>query len=77
MQNKADKRETIMYNILSPDGIFITSEPIKNKKLALQVFKEWIMRYKTQGYYSQTCYNGYKRDIPINQIVDYCQFIKV
>ena len=66
-----------MYNILSPDGFGITPEPFKTKKQAISYFEQWKNRYQAQGYYSQTCYNGYVRHIPLGCLADYCELIKV
>jgi len=67
------------YQIKSPDGFlidpnkpFYTSQ--KQVKEALDQFKS---NYKAQGYYSQTCYNGYIRQISIDLIPDYCDIITI
>lgn len=61
------------YRLLSPDGFDCEMDGLytskKEVKLALDRF---IARFKTQGYYSQICYNGYKREIPLESIADYC-----
>jgi hypothetical protein len=72
------------YRVLSPDGFdthfnVITGNTkfynsIKEVKAELKRFAN---NYKLQGYYSQICYNGYKREIPVVSIPDYCEVITV
>lgn len=66
-----------MYRVLSPDGFDISAVKrnytLKEAKEAVKVFAN---NYQKQGYYSQICYNGYKREIPVNQIADYCEIVK-
>lgn len=65
------------YLVKSPDGFTIEYEhpyytSIKKVKEALARF---VSNYKAQGYYSQTCYNGYTRRISLNELSDYCDII--
>jgi len=67
------------YQVLSPDGFSIQYEPyyynsLKQAKLALN---KWIKSFKFQGYYSQTCYNGYVRRISLNELQDYCEIREI
>lgn len=66
-----------MYQILSPDGFPISQDIYRNKKQAKLAFEKWKQSFYLQGFYSQLCYNGYKREIPLNQLEDYCQLIKL
>lgn len=65
-----------MYQILSPDGFWINygTPYYPSLKKAYQAFKEWKKLFEWQGYYSQACYN---RQIPLDQLKDYCKFIKI
>ena len=66
------------YRVLSPDGIDIMwSCGFKTLKEARQALKEWVKRFEKQGYYSQTCYNGYVRQISLDLLPDYCDIIKI
>lgn len=65
------------YQVLSPDNFPINCDgaiytSLKKAKIALN---NWIENYSFQGYYSQVCYNGYVRRIPLNSIEDYCDII--
>ena len=67
------------YRLLSPDG-FDTSpngRTYRNLKEVETELKRFGERYREQGYYSQTCYNGYIRHIPLNELRDYCEVIKI
>lgn len=68
-----------MYKILSPDGFKIspTVSTYKNLKQVKEVLKAFTDQFKHQGYYSQTCYNGYIRRISIQDLPDYCEIIKI
>jgi hypothetical protein len=68
---------TKKYQVLSPDNITIdhARNSYPSLKQAKQALAKWINNYQAQGYYSQTCYNGYRRQIPINEIPDYCEII--
>jgi len=70
---------TKKYKVLSPDGFDIRHDitiyrSMKQARLAL---KEWIQNYSHQGYYSQTCYNGYRRQISLQELADYCEIITI
>ena len=62
------------YKVLSPDNIPINCDGgvYPSKKKAIEALKNWVNNYRTQGYYSQVCYNGYVRHIPIVDLLDYC-----
>ena len=67
---------TIMkYQAISPDGFAINCDGAiyTNRKKALEALKDWTNNYKAQGYYSQTCYNGYIRRISLAELLDYCE----
>jgi len=60
------------YQVLSPDGFTIECDPIyTSQKAVKQAVARFIDRYRLQGYYSQTCYNGYRRQISIAELPDY------
>ncbi len=67
------------YQVLSPDNFPINCNGAmyRSIKSAKQALKLWINNYKQQGYYSQTCYNGYVRHISLNELADYCEIIKL
>lgn len=64
------------YRVLSPDGIDIAPTTYSSQYEARKALAEWIQRYSRQGYYSQTCYNGYVRHIHLHELPDYCEIIK-
>jgi hypothetical protein len=67
-----------MYKILSPDNFDISWHKQKyTKKEIAPALKAFADSFKTQGYYSQVCYNGYRRQISIAEIPDYCTIIKI
>jgi hypothetical protein len=62
------------YQIISPDGFSIENKEFyKTKKEALESFERWILRYKTQGYYSSNLYGR----IDFLDIHQYCEFKKL
>ena len=65
---------TQKYQVLSPDNIPINMDGAiyRSRKQAIKELLEWTKNYEAQGYYSQVCYNGYVRHIPVNEIADYC-----
>ena len=67
------------YQVLSPDNFPINCEGAiyKSLKQAREALELWINNYKAQGYYSQTCYNGYVRHIELNMLADYCDIVKL
>jgi hypothetical protein len=66
------------YAILSPDGFDIDREKTGYlKKEIAPALKKFADNYKAQGYYSQTCYNGYVRQIPVDCLSDYCEIITI
>lgn len=66
-----------VYQVLSPDGFEIGFAFYNTLKEARTALKDWIAGYKAQGYYSQTCYNGYVRKIELKHLKDYCEIIKI
>jgi hypothetical protein len=67
------------YRTLSPDGFDLTHEckayrSIKQARIAIA---KWVENYRGQGYYSQTCWNGYVRHISLTELPDYCDIIKI
>lgn len=65
------------YKVLSPDGFSIEpNNGYKTLKEAKTALLNWVDNYKQQGYYSQTCYNGYRRKISLEELPDYCEIIK-
>ena len=67
------------YQVLSPDGFAINCEGAiyKSIKQARQALKKWAENYRIQGYYSQTCYNGYVRRISLIELPEYCEIVKL
>lgn len=67
-----------MYKVLSPDNIDIAPmRSFKTLREAREALAQWTKGYSTQGYYSQTCYNGYIRHISLQHLPDYCQIIAI
>lgn len=64
------------YNYLSPDGFPIHPTGFKTIKEAKKYLIEWCNNYKKQGYYSQTCNNGYVRQISPEHLPGYCELVK-
>jgi hypothetical protein len=64
---------TKTYQVLSPDGIEIAPVTYRSKKAAYAAFKEWVQRYKQQGYYHTAKWER----IPFDDIGDYCELITV
>jgi len=65
---------TTKYQVLSPDGFTIEHKPTYTSKKAVKLaIARFISKYKEQGYYSQTCYNGYRRQISIVELPDYIE----
>lgn len=62
------------YQVISPDGfpINVDGAIYPSIERAYIAIRKWIRNYEAQGFYSQTCYNGYVRRIPVEQLVDYC-----
>ena len=65
------------YRVLSPDNIDIAPCTYKDWREAHMALMKWIKNYTAQGYYSQTCYNGYVRRITLTDLPDYCSIIPV
>ena len=67
------KSKVKKYQILSPDGFTIDCNVsyYKSIKQAKEALKNWLQRYKTQGYYSSSKYGK----IDLLDIEDYCQLI--
>lgn len=64
------------YIIKSPDGFTIEPKPYyTSKRQAMDAFQAFKERFVGQGYYSQVCYNGYRRQIPLQDLENYCDFI--
>lgn len=67
----------IKYRILSPDNLDISFfKTFYTKKEINPAIKQFVNNYKAQGYYSQICYNGYKRQIDIRDLPDYLSIIE-
>lgn len=67
------------YQVLSPDNIPINCDGAiyTSIKKATDALQKWTTNYKAQGYYSQTCYNGYIRRISVQELPDYCEIITI
>ena len=63
------------YRVLSPDGFRIERSPATytSFKKAIEAFNKWKKNYKQQGYYSSVQFGR----IPLVDLEDYCQFIKI
>jgi len=62
------------FDVISPDGFSIHfSDTYKTKEDAITAFCEWKKRYETQGYYSSTKFGK----IPLDELENYCQIIKI
>lgn len=70
---------SVKYQVLSPDNIPINCEGAiyRSRKQATEALKKWVKNYEAQGYYSQTCYNGYRRQITLDLLPDYCEIITI
>lgn len=64
------------YHVLSPDRIDIAPRTFRTLAHAKLALKQWVQNYSAQGYYSQTCYNGYVRHISLLELPDYCEIVK-
>lgn len=64
------------YRVLSPDNIDIAPRTYRTIKDARTALTEWVQNYRAQGFYSQTCYNGYVRHISLEELPDYCEITK-
>lgn len=60
------------YLALSPDRIPIYPIAYTNRKQAQTALKEWVLRYKAQGYYRDNQWNK----IPLDEILDHCEIVK-
>ena len=68
----------IKYRVLSPDGFDTQMDGIYTSQKAVKAeLNRFADSYKAQGYYSQVCYNGYRRHIEINMIPDYCEIVAI
>ena len=66
------------YQVLSPEGYAINpTASYKTKAQAKSALKDWINSYKAQGHYTQVCYNGYRREISIDHLPDYCDIVAI
>jgi AAA+ superfamily predicted ATPase len=67
------KSKAKKYQILSPDGFTIDCNTTyyKSIKQAKEAFKNWLQRYKIQGYYSSSKYGK----IDLSNLEEYCQLI--
>ena len=63
------------YRVLSPDRIDIAPRTFRTLKAARAALAAWVQNYKAQGYYSQTCYNGYIRHISLEELPDHCDIV--
>lgn len=61
-----------MYQILSPDGFPIHTEPSETQEQAIASFHEWLKRYEQQGYYSSN-----KGRIPLEDVEIYCTLVEL
>jgi len=70
-----NKNSNIEYEVLSPDGFSINFEkPFFNSKKEVNIaLKEFVEKYKIQGYYSSRDFGR----IPINEIKNYCKINKL
>ncbi len=45
-------KETILFNVISPDGFTISFEGFTSRNQAKKFFKRWLKQFKKIGYYS-------------------------
>jgi len=66
------------YKVLSPDGFTIDfhKNSYPSLKQAQKTLNDFIENYKHQGYYS-TIQNGQRLQIPLEQIANNCNIIKI
>lgn len=69
--------ESKAFRVLSPDGIDIAPETYATMYEARKALAKWVQNYSRQGWYSQTCYNGYVRRISLHELPDYCEIVSV
>ena len=68
MANKKEK-----FDVISPDGFSIHfSDTYSSREEAVTAFCEWKKRYEAQGYYSSN-----KGRIPLDELENHCQIIKL
>lgn len=65
------------FRVLSPDMIDIAPQTYRTLYSAQKALAKWVQNYSAQGFYSQTCHNGYVRRIPLNELPDHCEIINV
>lgn len=67
------------YITRSPDGFALNCDDkvYPSMKQAKEAIKNWVKNYTAQGYYSQTCYNGYVRHISLAELSDYCDIVAI
>lgn len=63
------------YRVLSPDNIDIAPRTYRTLKAARAALAKWVQNYSAQGFYSQTCWNGYVRHIELTDLPDYCTIV--
>jgi hypothetical protein len=66
-----------LFRVLSPDKIDIAPCTYQTEYEAQKALAKWVQRYSKQGWYSQTCYNGYVRRIHLHELPDYCEIVAV
>lgn len=72
---KADLKEKILFDILSPDGFTIRmpgDRLFKNKEVGIEYYNGWKKRFEVQGYYSAS----YGR-IPLDELDNECSWEEV
>lgn len=63
------------WTAFSPDGVPCTPEVYDTEEAANEALKEWVKRYKDQGYYS-TINEGKRIKIPYDDILSHCKVTK-
>lgn len=71
MKNLAALKKAKKIQILSPDGFTIDFQKSFYKSFdeAMTAFDQWKQRYEGQGYYSSN-----EGRIPLNDLINHCQF---
>ena len=69
---KGSMGEQGRFNVISPDGLPIGSEPFNSRKEAEAGLAEWCKRFETQGYYAAVSVL-----IPLADLPSWCLIEKI
>lgn len=76
MERQGMRIIAMTYRVLSPDRIDIAPRVYRTLYEAREALAKWVQNYSAQGFYSQTCYNGYVRHIHLHELPDYCEIVR-